>query len=33
VIPKSHSEKHQAENLALFDFALTAEEKAVIKEL
>ena len=33
VIPKSHSEKHQAENLALFDFALTAEEKSVIKEL
>ena len=33
VIPKSHHKERQALNLALFDFALTADEQATIKAL
>ena len=33
VIPKSHSPQHQAENIDIFDFALTPEDRARIKAL
>ena len=33
VIPKSHSPKHQAENIDIFDFVLTLEDRARIKAL
>ena len=33
VIPKSHNKERQALNLALFDFSLTAQEKATIQAL
>jgi diketogulonate reductase-like aldo/keto reductase len=32
-IPKSHNPKHQQENIEIFDFALTPEDKAKIKAL
>ena len=33
VIPKSHNSKRQKENLALFDFSLSNEERAIIGKL
>ena len=33
VIPKSHNREHQVDNLAIFDFELSSEDKAKIKAL
>lgn len=33
VIPKSHNPKHQQENIEIFDFTLTSEDKASIKSM
>ncbi len=33
VIPKSHNKKHQQENMAVFDFSLTPQDKETIKHM
>jgi len=33
VIPKSHNPLHQKENIELFDFTLTTEDTAMIKQM
>jgi diketogulonate reductase-like aldo/keto reductase len=33
VIPKSHSEKHQFENIDIFDFELTKKDRDTIKHM